>query len=62
MLILSDMILPSFKKSLRLRDVPGAYDYYPREFFNDEMSNASDVWSLGIIFLEMYYGHSIRFL
>lgn len=56
---LSDITCPMFTK-LRLRFVAGAFDYMAKEVFDPGASFASDIWALGIIFLELIFGRSIR--
>jgi serine/threonine protein kinase len=59
-LILTDVMLPSFNHCLRLRDIEDTFDYFPPEHFSGLLSPASDIWSLGIIFLEMIHGKRLR--
>lgn len=59
-LVLIDVLPPFFKRCIRLRDTDAAFDYFAPEYFSGIVSFASDIWSLGIIFLEMFYGRRIR--
>lgn len=59
-LLISDMMMPAFSHVLRLRDTPGTYDYFSPEHFSSLLSPASDIWSLGVIFLEMFHRKKVR--
>lgn len=59
-LLFADIALPSFAPKLRLRDTPGAYHYFAPEYWEGGLCLASDVWSLGLIYLEMYHRKGMR--
>lgn len=61
-LMLSDVMMPAFPHCLRQRNIEGTYDYFPPEHFSAILSPASDIWALGIIFLEMFHGKRLRLL
>jgi len=45
---------------MRLRDIPGSCDYFPPEHYQGGVTMSGDVWSLGLIFVEMVLRKSIR--
>lgn len=59
-LILGDITIPSFTNTLRLREIQGTYDYFPPEHYQGGVTMSGDIWSLGLIFLEILMRKSIR--
>jgi len=59
-LVFVDVLPPFFRNCVRLRDTDNTYDYFAPEYFSGVVSFASDIWSLGIIFVEMFYGRRMR--
>lgn len=57
---LAEPLLPTFPYSLRLRPIEGTCDYLSPEFHQGVISMAGDVWSLGVIFLEMFHCRRLR--
>lgn len=61
-LIIADVMPPAFRGCLRLRELEGTYDYFAPELHLGEATSACDIWSLGVIFLEMFHERRIRSL
>lgn len=59
-ILLSDIIPPTLFAAFKLRLLPGGYDYHAPETQMGVFSFSSDIWSLGVIFLEMLIGRRMR--
>lgn len=59
-LLLGDITISSFMNTLRLRDIPGSCDYFAPEHYQGGVTMSGDIWSLGLIFMEMVLRKSIR--